>query len=652
MAEARIFGHNGMVLDEIAEDKLESLLKLRRFHVWYPALLVVSIGTLYLCNYWLSFVRLDGAMQAMLVCATAGCFVASAFVAQAQTAIEDFKLPYSFGLEPHYRHVSGGMVLVISFAITVIMALLRLVDANHDHLVMDGRVGLIVVGLIAAAFGVYILSPRVISSKTVVSFGRGVARVRSRSSSWAKPFNLIGRGVSVIDSWLVHIVAPAVGVSQRKGTDRYGVLLAYLATSGALAWYFPAPWGLIPAGFWFVVAISVARRWAWIEDDREVTLRKPHFDETELKVGVSEDLRDEALMALVSLIMLLPLAMRQIHTGFGEPVFSTPEDYPDTLWTWLAFFGLELAKAVPFVDWADIYDVRTDYFVQAESALAHHVVFVSRAIVDLVFLSALLQAVSISMKLSRHKKMFFDREINLLDPMVEKVEFEQLAYRSDGDWKVRPEAERFAHYDPVRLSSLRARNSPDTAMYCVATAIKNLQHEYGSTPAERFLEAVCMKEPVDDEVASAWKRALQHDEVPLEFMVAAREQLNNRPRFNAVRLEIAQKIAEHSMSVERNTALRNMLVGTRRDAILDIRRLAIEPLLSMARWDHRIIKALKAAMKTDRSKVVRKLAQDALHRLGFAVDSARKSNRRRDAETSKPKSKVPSNLERENEPVD
>ena len=619
MAEVRSYGQNGVVLDDMEDERLALELQDRkRFHAWYPAVLFCLLVLAFVANHYLKLFPAQTGFEVAVFCFTAAGVVLPALVAHAQYAIEEFRLPQAFGERPQHSHVSGGAVLLVAVLLTFVVSMLRLVDSIEGDLVMRGPIGLFMVCAIAIAFIVFILSPRLISLRMVVAAGRIFSQFTSRRSPVGGPLNLLGRVVSVFDSWLVHIIAPAVGVSLKKGIDRYGVLTVYLVMCGLLVWYFPAPYGLIPAAMWFMISISVARRWAWIEDDREVTLRRPKHDESELRVGVGEDLRDEALLALLSLILLLPLAMRQIHLGMDESLFSIddPGRFEDNLWTWLSFFGLELAKAVPFIDWADIYDVDTQFILSAETMAAHHVVFVARAIIDLVFLSALLQAISISLKLSRHKRMFFNREIDLLDPMVERIEFEKLAFQVDGGWAVREDVENFAHYDPVGLARIRARHDRASAMYAVATAIKSLQYDGVSPASERFLEKACSRTPVAEEVRLAWIAARRNNETPIEFLIGARSNLNGKTAFNDLRMQIVRELVSKPVSVERNAALRSILMGADQDSIRDIRIMAIRPLKATAQWDIWNMRALKTAAQSDRSQLVRKSAAEALRELG------------------------------------
>ncbi|MEQ9449370.1 MAG: hypothetical protein RLN70_10780 [Rhodospirillaceae bacterium] len=324
---------------------------------------------------------------------------------------------------------------------------------------------------------------------------------------------------------------------------------------------------------------------------------------------------------MLSLIVLLPLAMRQIHLGFGGEagIFEFKEGAEDSLITWLSFFGLELAKAVPFVDWADIYDVETVYVVEASSPAAHHVVFAARAVVDLVFLAALLQAISISLKLSRHKRMFFDREIDLLDPMIERLEFEKLAIKRDGEWTARAEIASFQHYDPVALARVRARYPSDSPMHAVATAIKNSQNQFVSTPSERFLEACSMSKPIRKEVLEAWREAVADGPIPIEFIDSARQSLNWNFHFNSFRQILVRRIVSMPLVgnralYERNRMLRNTLVGKNQDSKLDVRILTLMPLARTASYDPKNIRVLEMCAHGDPSMRIRRIAAELSRR--------------------------------------
>src|SRR5262249_30385192 len=90
---------------------------------------------------------------------------------------------------------------------------------------------------------------------------------------------------------------------------------------------------------------------------------------------------------------------------------------------WFGFFGVELAKAVPIVDWAEIYNIRPgNDLIQFNSAPAKHTVFLARAMVDLVLIASLLQAIGIATRNRNQKRLFAAGHITRLDEIVERSE--------------------------------------------------------------------------------------------------------------------------------------------------------------------------------------------------------------------------------------
>lgn len=138
--------------------------------------------------------------------------------------------------------------------------------------------------------------------------------------------------------------------------------------------------GAIVAGL--VTILAIVRRWSWIESDRDTFLiERGEREEGKgtLRVGFKEDLRDEALLALVCLFFLIPLGLgldlvQQTTSAAGAPAFAFNADEPmpseplARFVTWLGYFGAELAKTVPFVDWSEVFHVANGSPIEAESA--------------------------------------------------------------------------------------------------------------------------------------------------------------------------------------------------------------------------------------------------------------------------------------------
>lgn len=97
-----------------------------------------------------------------------------------------------------------------------------------------------------------------------------------------------------------------------------------------------------------------------------------------------------------------------------------------------------MAKAVPLVDWTEIYQVNGSSPIHLDEEVigaGQHVVFGMRVLVDLVLLAAFLQAISITQWTKNLKEMFYsERSINSLDPFVEPHEFRKLVRQDSSNF--------------------------------------------------------------------------------------------------------------------------------------------------------------------------------------------------------------------------
>ena len=110
--------------------------------------------------------------------------------------------------------------------------------------------------------------------------------------------------------------------------------------------------------------------------------------------------------------------MMQAHNGelFGPELFENAagKSFAD----WFGFFGVELAKAVPIVDWAEIYGVRaTEDMIAIHSPASMHAVFLARVMVDLLLIAGLLQALAIATRNRQQKQLYNAKHIDRLDPL-------------------------------------------------------------------------------------------------------------------------------------------------------------------------------------------------------------------------------------------
>lgn len=225
---------------------------------------------------------------------------------------------------------------------------------------------------------------------------------------------------SRLDALLVRYVAPLTGATQSSEfvVLPHLCLVAIFVPLTIMGYALPAPWGLAPISFAFLLAVSLGRRWAWVEGDRETAMRLRSTKHDMIQIGFRNDLRDEALLGYLFLFILVPLALRQMQlwvSPFGEAASSA------TILDWAGFFGTELAKAVPIVDWADIYGIQANLpDFQTDTAFPRHLVFGARLMVDLVVIAALLQAFSIMQRNSSQMQLFRDGQLDLLDPFTEE----------------------------------------------------------------------------------------------------------------------------------------------------------------------------------------------------------------------------------------
>lgn len=239
-------------------------------------------------------------------------------------------------------------------------------------------------------------------------------------ASLAGPAKLLSR----FDTLLVKIVAPLSGGTQTMLAHVH--VIAVLTLLSMLGLIIPRPYGIVPIVIGIMLAISLGRRWAWIEEDRETASRLERTNGPNIHLGFENDLKDEALLGYAGLFILVPLTLYQLQdiTLFIPPF----EEQRGILLTWVVFFGGELAKAVPFVDWWDIYGD------EGLTSTGKHLTFVSRAAVDLVILAALFQALKIWERNRVQTRLYEDGHLDAFDPFKEQEFFEQGIVRIPGEF--------------------------------------------------------------------------------------------------------------------------------------------------------------------------------------------------------------------------
>lgn len=292
--------------------------------------------------------------------------------------------------------------------------------AGNNLFAIQNDFGVIVIGAVLSAFVLFILAPHVSrylrdrseKSQVLLENVKVAGVTASAPAQW----------VSNVDSIFVRFVAPLSGATQ-NGVPHLLVLATVIALS-ALGYVIAAPYGLLPIIIATLLIIGLGRRWAWIEEDRETASRLEKQDGTEIHIGFSNDLKDEALLGYASLFVLVPLILFQLQSWTGT-FAETGATTGNAFYDWLRFFGAELAKAVPFVDWWEIYsvEINTPFDASQSPALAKHLTFASRAVVDLVIMAALFQALSIWQRRRAQHKLYDNGHLNAFDPFTEKAFF-------------------------------------------------------------------------------------------------------------------------------------------------------------------------------------------------------------------------------------
>lgn len=307
---------------------------------------------------------------------------------------------------------------IMSAGAALIVALAWAAGANLFSIEND--FGIVVIVAVLSAFVLFILAPHVSrylrdqTEKTETT----LANAKFAGVATIAPAKL----VSNLDSILVRFIAPLSGATQ-NGIPHIFVLVTVIALS-ALGYVIAAPYGLLPIVLATLLIIGLGRRWAWIEEDRETASRLEKQDGSDIHIGFSNDLKDEALLGYASLFVLVPLILFQLQSWTGT-FTETGSSTGNAFYDWLRFFGAELAKAVPFVDWWEIYsvEINTPFDASQSPALAKHLTFASRAVVDLVIMAALFQALSIWQRRRAQHKLYDNGHLNAFDPFTERAFF-------------------------------------------------------------------------------------------------------------------------------------------------------------------------------------------------------------------------------------
>lgn len=237
---------------------------------------------------------------------------------------------------------------------------------------------------------------------------------------------VIGRPLAAfykaVDEFLVHLCAPVLGISHRDTTLRYVVIIGTMLVLSLMGLYLPSPYGLIPTFLGFGLAIAVSRTWNWVEEDRALAALTNYKATAPYQTDMREDYLDETLLAFAFVFLLAPIAMMQANgTVPGNAAIPGAAVY--RIEDWVAFFGIQLANTLPVLSWGQIYGIQTLSDIAVDSASSRHAVFLSRIMIDLVLIAALIQAIGILTRTRQQKALYRAGHIDRLDPFVERIEF-------------------------------------------------------------------------------------------------------------------------------------------------------------------------------------------------------------------------------------
>ncbi len=218
---------------------------------------------------------------------------------------------------------------------------------------LQNGVGVGIAACVMGLFAIVIFLDWIAEAAPVRAASQAVRGFSRRVSGLAKFYNLI-------DTVLVRIGAHAAGMEHREIGSRYFVLSGTMLAMAVLAWNLPAPLGLVPASIGLLLALSVSRLWSWVEDDRNLASITRFNPDAPVKVGFREDFRDETLLGFLFVLLIIPIALMQTDKGvFGSQLFDVKNGADKAnLDLWVGYYGFELAKALPVIDWADIYKLQ------------------------------------------------------------------------------------------------------------------------------------------------------------------------------------------------------------------------------------------------------------------------------------------------------
>lgn len=356
-----------------------------------------------------------------------------------------------------------GVVLVIAFA--------SIAGGWTGETRIGRDIGLIIASAILGVFVIVFLLDWLAELPAVRALSRTI-NGGSHYFAWLAVF------YNSIDLLLVRIGAHVAGAAHNDPTARYTVLAGTQICLAVMTWFLPDPLGLITAFIGFTLALSVSRLWAWVEEDRNLAMITQFNSNAPRRIGFKEDYRDEAIFGFMFVLLIIPMALKQADAGqlFNLSYFDGADHNDPT--PWFVYFCFELAKALPIIDWADIYLEPGNFdTLTPTDPWGQHATFIARALVDLVLVAALLQAISITLRNRQQKALYAARQINRLDELVEREELKKALARPRTQWF--SGGLDFRHYNPERLRELHSNTADSQRKAFIELIFEQSGHAVG-----------------------------------------------------------------------------------------------------------------------------------------------------------------------------
>lgn len=616
--QENIYGFNGVELDPDKLDQFQLHNETRNRDFEHALLSVFWLGACGGALIWSGHNVHHAASVPLLAVSMFFAWI-SVFSYFGAKAKDEHRLPQSLLSKRQHLHVSGLGALVSVALIAFISLAIYTGELFHPEFRIPEWFGYLTLLVVAGLLCALILAPHIGGLPTLSTIGDRLRKV----FSILEP---VGRLIGTLDSWLVLIVAPAVGASCEKWRQRYVLIFANLFGALLFAWFAPAPYGLLGILWSLVSAIAIVRRWAWIEQDRENGRGEALSNVFAWRAGSKQDLRDEALWALLLLVIALPIGLRQIHlTVPSVEAFSVQDAYVDDPTAWFGFFGIELLKAIPFIDWSDIYEATGDTRIVTSESASMHAVFAARVIIDMIFLATIVQAVSISITYARQKSRFLagDPNVTVLDERIEKSEISKLASMIDGEWKFdETKIEKFTHYDTTQLSLLRL-NSPklSSLRITIDEIFRRTGHKW-EPPQDLLIDLSTWSAPDPEKLHAALDQIEKQSKIDLQKLMVARFGLSRKSKIEDVRQRIATILVQCiPPSDEKVQALAELVSGPSQDSLAPVRAIGLEPLKTLARRYEQAKLTLEAVALRDPAKSLRVRAAKMLEKMGHRLPS-------------------------------